>query len=134
MSTPPAERPVLDLLATMTAESVERSELDPRSLLLVRLAALAAVDAPPVSYLTNLAVASDVGVDATDVEQVLIGIAPVVGTARVASTGGKIARALGVAIAVAEAELEDEEAAANDSKVPDGSMALPRRVAKYWSA
>ena len=115
MSTPPAERPVLDLLATMTAESVERSELDPRSLMLVRPAALAAVDAPPVSYLTNLAVASDVGVDATDVEHVLIGIAPVVGTARVASAGAKIARAYGVAVAEAEAELEDEEAAANDS-------------------
>ena len=113
MSTPPAETPVLDLLATMTAASVEQSELDPRSLMLVRLAALAAVDAPPVSYLMNLAVASDVGVDATDVEQVLIGIAPVVGTARVVSAGGKSARALGFAIAVAEAEaeLEDEEAA-----------------------
>ena len=133
MSTPPAERPVLDLLATMTAESVERSELDPRSLLLVRLAALAAVDAPPVSYLTNLAVASDVGVDATDVEQVLIGIAPVVGTARVASAGAKIARALGVAIAVAEAELEDEEAAADDSRFLT-ALALPRRVAMNWSA
>ena len=47
MSTAPAEGPVLDLLATMTAVSVERSELDPRSLMLVRLAALAAVDAHP---------------------------------------------------------------------------------------
>ena len=82
--------------------------------MLVRLAALVAVDAPPVSYLLNLAVASDVGVVAEDVEQVLIGIAPVVGTARVVSAGGKIARALGFAIAVAEAELEDEEAAADD--------------------
>ena len=44
---------------------VERSELDPRSLMLVRLAALAAVDAPPISYLMNLAVASDVGVART---------------------------------------------------------------------
>ena len=114
MSTPTAEAPVLDLLATMTAASVERSELDPRSLMLVRLAALAAVDAPPVSYLMNLAVASDVGVVAEDVEQVLIGIAPVVGTARVVSAGGKIARALGFAVAVAEAELEDEEAADDD--------------------
>ena len=85
MSTAASEAPVLDLLATMTAASVEQSELDPRSLMLVRLAALAAVDAPPVSYLLNLAVASDVGVVAEDVEQVLIGIAPVVGTARVAS-------------------------------------------------
>ena len=76
MSTAETETPVLDLLATMTAASVEQSELDPRSLMLVRLAALAAVDAPPVSYLMNLAVASDVGVAAEDVEQVLIGIAP----------------------------------------------------------
>jgi alkylhydroperoxidase/carboxymuconolactone decarboxylase family protein YurZ len=115
MSTATSETPVLDLLATMTAASVEQSELDPRSLMLVRLAALAAVDAPAVSYLTNLAVASDMGVTAEDVEQVLIGIAPVVGTARVASAGGKIARALGFAIAVAEAEaeLEEEEAAAD---------------------
>ena len=73
MSTTASETPVLDLLATMTVASVEQSELDPRSLMLVRLAALAAVDAPPVSYLTNLAVASDVGVTAEDVEQVLIG-------------------------------------------------------------
>jgi uncharacterized protein (DUF697 family) len=80
----------------------------------VRLAALVAVDAPPVSYLMNLAVASDVGVVAEDVEQVLIGVAPVVGTARVASAAGKIARALGFAIAVAEAELEEEEAAADE--------------------
>jgi alkylhydroperoxidase/carboxymuconolactone decarboxylase family protein YurZ len=115
MSNAASETPVLDLLATMTAASVERSELDPRSLMLVRLAALAAVDAPPVSYLMNLAVASDMGVTAGDVEQVLIGIAPVVGTARVASASGKIARALGFAIAVAEteAELEEEEAAAD---------------------
>jgi hypothetical protein len=48
MSTAATEAPVLDLLATMTAASVERSKLDPRSLMLVRLAALAAVDAPSV--------------------------------------------------------------------------------------
>ena len=115
MSTAATETPVLDLLATMTAASLEQSELDPRSLMLVRLAALAAVDAPPVSYLMNLAVASDMGVTAGDVEQVLVGIAPVVGTARVVSAGAKIARALGFAIAVAEAEaeLEEEEAAAD---------------------
>ena len=53
-------------------------------------------------------------VSAEEAEQVLIGIAPVVGTARVVSAAGKIARALGFAIAVAEAELEEEEAAADD--------------------
>lgn len=106
------ETPVLDLIAEMTAASIEKSELDPKSLMLVRLAALVAVDAPPASYLTNLAAAGDVGLGASDVQQVMIGIAPVVGTARVVSAAGKIARALGIAIAAAEAELEDEEAAA----------------------
>jgi len=48
------ETPVLDLLASMTADSLAASSLDPGSLMLVRLAALVAVDAPPSSYLLNL--------------------------------------------------------------------------------
>jgi alkylhydroperoxidase/carboxymuconolactone decarboxylase family protein YurZ len=93
----------------MTAASLERSTLDPKTLILVRLAALASVDAPPVSYLTNLAAGGELGVEAEDVQQVLIGIAPVVGTACVASAAGKMARALGFAIAVADEELEEQE-------------------------
>ena len=57
MSDVPAETPVLDLLATMTAASVEASGLDPQTLMLVRIAALVAVDAPPSSYLLNLGAA-----------------------------------------------------------------------------
>ena len=37
------EHPVLDLIASMTADSVEASSLDPETLMLVRIAALAAV-------------------------------------------------------------------------------------------
>ncbi len=37
--------PVLDLLAGMTADSVAASSLDPETLVLVRVAALVAVDA-----------------------------------------------------------------------------------------
>jgi hypothetical protein len=62
------------------------------------------VDAPPASYFLNLAVGGEVGLEADDVQQVLIGIAPVVGTARVASAAGNIARALGFAIEIADAE------------------------------
>jgi hypothetical protein len=51
------ETPVLDLLGRMTADSVEVSSLDSETLLLVRIAVLAAVDAPPVSYLMNLGAA-----------------------------------------------------------------------------
>jgi hypothetical protein len=42
---PDAEAPVLDLLAAMTAASLERSSPDPQTLLLMRLAAPVAADA-----------------------------------------------------------------------------------------
>lgn len=114
MSTAQGNTPVLDLVADMTTASIERSDLDPKTLMLVRLAALVAVDAPPISYLTNLAMGGEVGVEAEDVQQVLIGIAPVVGTARVASAASKIVRALGLAIAVADAETEAKAAQSDD--------------------
>ena len=41
-------------------------------------------------------------------KEVLVAVAPIVGTTRVVTAGGNIARALGMAIAVAEAELEAE--------------------------
>ena len=103
------DRPVLDLLASMTADSLEASDLDPESLMLVRIAALVAVDAPPASYLLNLGVASEMGIGVEDVQDVMMAIAPIVGTARVASATGNIVRALGFAIEIAE--LEEEEAA-----------------------
>jgi len=114
MSTQQSETPVIDVISDMTAASVERWTGDAKTLMLVRLAALASVDAPPVSYLTNLGIGGEFGVEAEDVQQVLIGIAPVVGSARVASAAGNIVRGLGLAIAVADAEME-EKAAASDS-------------------
>ena len=98
------ETPVLDLLASMTADSIEASSLDPETLVLVRIAALAAVDAPAVSYLLNLGAASDIGVSPDQVRGVLAAVAPIVGTARIASATGKIGKALNVAIEIAELE------------------------------
>ena len=100
------ETPVLDLLGTMTAASVQASDLDARSLMLVRLAALVAVDAPPVSYLMNLEAASGLDVSADDVRGVLAAVAPIVGTSRVASATGKIVQALAVELEVAALEAE----------------------------
>jgi hypothetical protein len=100
------DTPVLDLLANMTADSVAASTLEPETLMLVRIAALAAVDAPPVSYLLNLAAARDVGLDADQVRGVLAGIAPIVGTARVASATAKIVDALDIAIEVADQDAQ----------------------------
>jgi hypothetical protein len=93
----------------MTAASVENTTLSPRELMLVRLAALAAVGAPPASYLANTGVAVDVGITLADVQDVLVGVAPVVGAPRVVTAAGNIARALGFVIqGLAEAELAAE--------------------------
>ena len=105
------ETPVLDLLADMTADSLAASSLDPETLVLVRIAALVAVDAPPVSYLLNLGAAGEIGLDAEQVRGVLAAVAPIVGTARVASATVAIVKALEVALEVAELDEEDEEAA-----------------------
>ena len=59
--------------------SLETCDLEPRELMLVRIAALAAVDAPPVSYLANAGTASDVGVTLDDVEGVLVAVALLMG-------------------------------------------------------
>ena len=103
-----AETPVLDTIADITAASLAHNSLAPRELMLVRVAALIAVGAPPASYLANAAAAADSGVTADDIQAVMIGVAPLVGTARVVAAGGNILRALGFAIAVAEAEIADE--------------------------
>jgi len=102
------ETPVLDLLESMTAASIETSSLDAETLMLVRIAALVSVDAPPASYLMNLGAAGEIGVSEEDVRGVLAAVAPIVGTARVASAMSKIVRALGLAIEMAE--LEEAEA------------------------
>ena len=107
MSDETAETPVLDLIATMTAASMEASKLDSETLMLVRIAALVAVDAPPASYLLNLGAAGEVGVDGERVRDVLAAVAPIVGTARVASAVGNVVRALGFAELVAEQQLAE---------------------------
>ena len=94
MATEQSETPVLDLLARMTADSIEASDLDDETLMLVRIAALVAVDAPPASYLLNLGAAVDAGIDEEQIRGVFAAVAPIVGTARIASATESIARAL----------------------------------------
>ena len=103
----PEDRPLLETLLAMTAASVERANLVDRELMLVRLAALAAVDAPASSYLLNLGAAADVGLTVQDVQGVLIAIAPIVGSPKVLEAAGTIAAALGIALAIDDALAED---------------------------
>jgi alkylhydroperoxidase/carboxymuconolactone decarboxylase family protein YurZ len=102
----PDETPVLDTIAGMTAASLERCDLPADTLLLVRIAALAAVNAPPVSYLAHVGPSVEVGVTLEDVQNVLVAVAPIIGSARVMSAAANITDALGLVIAVAESELE----------------------------
>ena len=97
-----AGTPVLDTLTDINMASIEHTDLMPRELMIARLAALVAVDAPPASYLANAGPASDSGITEHDVQDILIAVAPLVGTAKVVSAGGNLLRALGFAIAVAE--------------------------------
>ena len=102
-----SDSPILDLLASMNRAGIEASTLDAQSVMLVRLAALVAVDAPPVSYMLNMEMASDVNVDGEQIEGMLAAIAPIVGSARVASAGGKMVRALGLEISLVELAEQD---------------------------
>ncbi|MGW4565997.1 carboxymuconolactone decarboxylase family protein [Streptomyces sp. NPDC004561] len=101
-----SDAPVLDTLAAMTIDSVERCGLDERTLIVTRIAALVAMDAPAISYLAHVDPALKAELTVEHLQDVLIAIAPVVGTARVMSAAGHIAQAFGVAIALAETEAE----------------------------
>ena len=103
------ETPVSDALLAMTVTSLEISDLSPRELMIARIAALVAVDAPAASYALNALPATESGINLDDVEDILVAVAPIVGTTRVVSATANIAQGLGIVIALAEAELEAEE-------------------------
>jgi alkylhydroperoxidase/carboxymuconolactone decarboxylase family protein YurZ len=102
------EAPVLETIAEMTAVSLSHSELDPATVVMLRLAALAAVDAPAASYLMHVGPGAEAGVTVDDVQDVLVAVAPIIGTARTLSAASKIVDALGFTIALLEAEAEAE--------------------------
>lgn len=103
-----SDNPLLDTLADMTAASLQRAGLVDRELMLVRVAALAAVGAPPSSYLLNLGAAAEVGLTLEDVRGVLIAVAPVTGGPKVVAATGAIYEALGFAIDVLEADADTD--------------------------
>jgi len=110
MATSATDTPILDLIKAMTKDSIEASSLDEKELMLVRIAALVAVDAPPASYLLNLEAATELGIQLEDVRGVLAAVAPIVGTPRLVHAAGNIFRALGAAYEMAELEEFEVEA------------------------
>jgi len=99
------EAPVLETLVEINAASLARTELEPATLILVRIAALAAVGAPPASYLMHVDPAVQSGVRLEDVQDVLVAVAPIVGGPRILKAAGAITEALGFAIAMTDAAL-----------------------------
>lgn len=81
------EAAVLETLARMRLDTLERSRLDEETYLLVRLAALVATDAAPSSYRAHLGAA---GLSTAKILTTLVAIAPVVGSARVLSAASKL--------------------------------------------
>jgi alkylhydroperoxidase/carboxymuconolactone decarboxylase family protein YurZ len=108
----PDSSAVLDTLTEMTAVSVEHNSLSPREYMVARLAAMIAVGAPPISWYATSGAIEESGMTTDDVQGIMIAVAPVVGAPQVMAAGGHILRALGFAIAVSEAdmdELDDDE-------------------------
>ena len=93
----PGEAPLVESLVRMHADAQRQSGLDDRTYVLVRIAALVAMDASTESYRVNLTVADEVGVSADDVRGVLIALAPLVGSARVLSGADKALKAIAAA-------------------------------------
>ena len=85
---------ILETVFAMHLDALERSGLDARTYVLTRLAALVALDAPPVSYGITIGAAADAGVTMEDAQAVLVAIAPLVGTARVTAAAGNAVRAI----------------------------------------
>jgi 4-carboxymuconolactone decarboxylase len=103
------DAPVLETVLAMNLDALERSGLDADTYLLVRLAALVAMDAPPVSYAITLAAAADSDLTVEKAQAVLVAIAPLVGTARITSAAGAIVRAVLGAEALADMVPEPRE-------------------------
>ena len=87
----------LEFLTAVNIACIEASGLDPDTLMLVRIAALAAIDAPAASWFANLGAASLTDITLEQVRGALIAIAPLIGTPRVISASAKILEALEMA-------------------------------------
>src|SRR4051812_18022689 len=102
------DAPIIETVLAMNLDALERSGLDPETYVLVRLAVLVAVDAPPASYLATLGVAEESGATVEMAQPGVVALAPLVGSPRIPAAAGNILRALVGAEALAEAMVPDQ--------------------------
>jgi hypothetical protein len=101
-----APSPVVDTITGMTAVSLDNCNLPADQLILTRVAALAAVGAQPGSYLLHIPFAARAAVTVERVQDVLVAVAPIIGTTRTLSAAVNIASALDMAINFGELAAE----------------------------
>ena len=106
--TPVPDTPIASSLIAMTAAALEQCDLADREIMVARIAALAAVGAPALSYTLNTGAAASSGLTFDDAQGILVAIAPIIGTARTVAATAAITEGLGLALALAEAA-EDED-------------------------
>jgi alkylhydroperoxidase/carboxymuconolactone decarboxylase family protein YurZ len=95
------EQDLLVSLFEMQMHNLENSGLDPRTYSLVKIAALIAVDAPPASYVAQVAFALEAGVEPEEMIKVLVAVAPQVGLPRVLAAAPELMLALGLDLELA---------------------------------
>jgi 4-carboxymuconolactone decarboxylase len=98
-----AEESIITSLLAMQLHNLEESGFDPRTYSLIKIAVLIALDAPPASYLAQVAFALEAGVTPEEIVNVLVAVAPQVGLPKVASAAPEIMLALGLELESADA-------------------------------
>jgi hypothetical protein len=102
-----SENPLIDTIIGINAVSLSNLDNSLEAILLVRLAALVAVDAPPASYLVTLRAAEGTLLTLEDARSVLIAVAPIVGTPKVIAAARNLAEAIGFELDISEALAEE---------------------------
>jgi hypothetical protein len=80
---------VLEALTDSSLNTLEQSGTDLKTYTMVRIAALIAMDAAPVSYAITVEGAAEV-LEPEEIQSILVALAPVVGSARIACAASNI--------------------------------------------
>jgi hypothetical protein len=102
------DNPVNGTILAMTGASVDRCDLPDREIMIARIAALAATGAPALSYALNTGAAAEAGLTLEAAQEVLVAVAPIIGTARTVAATEELAEGLSLGVALTEADVDDE--------------------------
>ena len=99
---------LIEAILAINLKDCEACGLDPKTHALIRLGALLALGAAPVSYQWTVAAALDAGATAEEVFGTLIAVAPISGVARVVLATPDVALSMGYDLDMAFEELGDD--------------------------